>query len=984
MSLEEKFEREILFGRYRIYKKLASGGMADIYLARQVGVGNVERTVVIKCIKYDFAEKIEFVNMFLDEAQITAQLTHPNIVQIYEVSKLMDIYYLAMEWIRGVNLRKLLKYFQRTYSVPPFELIASLFVQIAEGLHYAHTAVDERGNPLGIIHRDISPSNFLLSSGGIVKIADFGVAKSSIDKRHKTQAGMLKGKYSYMSPEQIRGAELDPRSDIFSLGIVMYEMTTYRHPFYKENDLQTLQSIVHESPPLPSKFFGEFPPALESIIIKCLAKSPEERFSSASELASALEEYLKDSEVGLFKPPDISKKLVPLFERELKKIGKPLGVYDYKRFASISSQDSKPTVVSHVSSGISQSHSPLPPSQSSSGLRDPLALDMPEVFPSEPEVSGTSGRRELVNPHLSSSNVSAISSDMMPPSPSHPSAINLSQPFSPPPHGGHSGYSVSAYYSGYTPKKGESKAVFWFLGVFLLLVIQGGVLGYFFFRREATSTKDRDRERRERDNKEALALYLKAYKQFSSGDYDSSLEILNKIEKFKGLNSDLLNLISKLRSEIALRKMLLRGENLIREGKLESARAFLQTLSQTYPSNLEIKKALETVEKLIQLRKSEKSESITSKKSKIKSKRVGLLSIRVKPSSAEIFLNSKRVGAGKYRAYLKPGDYTVEIKKRGYISFSKKLSIKKGEKLSFNIALRSKELYDREFSKRKKALLQLFRRAKKKTHLLKRVKGSKVALALKESSENAATQKENSRPKRGEKRSGRTSSAGGKPAEKADSPAVQETKKVERGKGNKPQKRFEAKGSLASSTTSNNSEVDGRGGGVGGKGRGTGVKGAGGVTGGGKSRGSGGVIGTGKGGGVGQSPDAEGGDKRGVASAEELVRKLKIIRKVRFRVFISNREFTIRHRTGKLKKAFFLIAREINRVTGVPYSKLNAILAPLYKFLSDVYLSEQDYIVLFPKKIATFIIRNLSKKLSPRELGQLLVKRQRENFEFAK
>jgi serine/threonine protein kinase len=278
-------------GRYEVLRKIATGGMAELFLAKQVGMEGFERVVAIKRILAHLAYDEEFINMFRDEARIVAKLTHPNIVQIYDLGKAEDTYFIAMEYIPGRNLSSVAKKARAQGEKLPPTYIARCVAQACEGLHYAHTRADMNGRPLKIVHRDVSPQNIIVSFEGTVKLVDFGIAKAATKIAH-TRAGVLKGKYAYMSPEQIRGEEVDARSDLFAGGIVLYELLCGRRPFEKENSIQTLKSIVQERHKDCRELNPDIPDALAAIIDRALEKDRNRRFQDAQELQIALEDFV--------------------------------------------------------------------------------------------------------------------------------------------------------------------------------------------------------------------------------------------------------------------------------------------------------------------------------------------------------------------------------------------------------------------------------------------------------------------------------------------------------------------------------------------------------------------------------------------------------------------------------------------------------------------------------------------------------------------
>jgi serine/threonine protein kinase len=273
---------------YEILAKLATGGMAEIFLARGASATGVERYVVLKRILRSRAHDQSFVRMFLDEARLAAQLQHPNIAQVYDIGKLGDSYFFTMEYVHGETVRALL---QRSHALRTPIPISSVLVVIAgaaAGLHHAHERIGLDGKPLGIVHRDVSPSNLIVSYEGGVKLVDFGVAKAA-HRSQETRSGTVKGKISYLSPEQCRGAPIDKRSDLFSLGIVLWEMLTTERLYKRDSDFNAMAAIVSEEVPPPSTRRPEISPELDALSLKLLAKNPDERFQSADEVHEAIE-----------------------------------------------------------------------------------------------------------------------------------------------------------------------------------------------------------------------------------------------------------------------------------------------------------------------------------------------------------------------------------------------------------------------------------------------------------------------------------------------------------------------------------------------------------------------------------------------------------------------------------------------------------------------------------------------------------------------
>ncbi|MBN1946705.1 MAG: protein kinase [Bradymonadales bacterium] len=281
-------------GKYSLKRKLATGGMAEIWLSEQRGPGGFAKELVIKRILPHLASDQKFVQMFLDEARLAAQLTHPNIVQIYDLGEIEGSYFIAMEYVRGRDLDNITELARaRGEAVSP--VMAARIVSDACGaLDYAHSFRDSSGIHLRLVHRDISPQNILVSEDGVVKLVDFGVAKAATSV-HKTQTGAVKGKFCYMSPEQIGGEELDGRSDLFAMGIVLYELVTGRRPFGHDSELAAITAIVHHEPAPPRELIGNLPPVLEGIILRALQKDRNKRYPTADAMQTDLEAFLSES-----------------------------------------------------------------------------------------------------------------------------------------------------------------------------------------------------------------------------------------------------------------------------------------------------------------------------------------------------------------------------------------------------------------------------------------------------------------------------------------------------------------------------------------------------------------------------------------------------------------------------------------------------------------------------------------------------------------
>ena len=302
-------------GSFEILRRLARGGMAEIYLARTSGPSGFEKLVVLKKILGKFADKPRYVQLFLEEAKLAASLDHPGIAQVYDIGMVDGSYFFAMEHLHGQDVRSLLHRAWRIGERLPIEHAVQIARHVASALHFAHEKRRSDGTLLGLVHRDVSPSNILVTYDGATKLLDFGVAKTATSTV-KTRTGALKGKISYMSPEQARGASIDRRSDIFSLGIVLWEMVTTQRLYRADNDLATLQLIIHQPPRPPSQVRPECPPELERIVLRALAQDPGARYPTAEQLVLELDELAREHKLKQ-SPNALAATLGQLFAPEL-------------------------------------------------------------------------------------------------------------------------------------------------------------------------------------------------------------------------------------------------------------------------------------------------------------------------------------------------------------------------------------------------------------------------------------------------------------------------------------------------------------------------------------------------------------------------------------------------------------------------------------------------------------------------------------------
>jgi serine/threonine protein kinase len=283
------------FGKYRLLDRIAVGGMAEIFLALQVDGEGLETPVVIKRIRPHLSKHSSFVKMFLNEARLAAQLNHPHIVQIHDLGKIGESYFIAMEYIFGRDMRKIIPKAEEMGI--PFPMVYALKIasDVCAGLHYAHKKVDLYGNPLNIVHRDVTPENIFVAFDGTVKVLDFGIAKASTQVE-QTRAGELKGKLSYMSPEQCHGKPVDCRSDIFSVGVALYEWLTGFKLFTGDSEVAVMRSITEGKIYAPSYFKADIPEPVEAILMKALEKDRERRYQTAAEMRAAIDAFLSTYE----------------------------------------------------------------------------------------------------------------------------------------------------------------------------------------------------------------------------------------------------------------------------------------------------------------------------------------------------------------------------------------------------------------------------------------------------------------------------------------------------------------------------------------------------------------------------------------------------------------------------------------------------------------------------------------------------------------
>jgi eukaryotic-like serine/threonine-protein kinase len=366
-------------GRYEILLGIAQGGMARVWAARQQGHRGFTKVVAIKTILPSLTSDPSFEEMFLDEARVAASVHHPNVCQIFDLGEESETLYLAMEWVNGDSLARILKPPAKGGDRPPAErlnarIAARIIADAAAGLHAAHELCDDTGQRLNVVHRDVSPQNILVSLTGNVKVTDFGVAKALGSSHQATAAGQVKGKAAYMSPEQASGERVDRRSDIFALGIVLYEITTGLRPFQGENQLATLKQLLDGRFDPPSALVPGYPRELEAIVLRALAMQAAQRFPNAERMRLALEEWLarsgpvvSETQIGAV----VRERLGPLIDERQAKIRERMKAPQVDPRASQASftqpsdgsgSNSAPSQISHVAQVASSPSAAAAPS----------------------------------------------------------------------------------------------------------------------------------------------------------------------------------------------------------------------------------------------------------------------------------------------------------------------------------------------------------------------------------------------------------------------------------------------------------------------------------------------------------------------------------------------------------------------------------------------------------------------------------------------
>ncbi len=346
-------------GRYRVVDEIGVGGMASVHLARMDGPGGFQKWIAIKRIHGHLIEDESFVQMFLDEARVAARISHPNVATVFELGKHDDSYWIAMEYLHGEPLREIMRRTEELGQTMPPEIACKVIADAAEGLHAAHELSGKAGEKLGLVHRDVTPHNLFVTYDGVTKVVDFGIAKFSSRMSSSTRAGTLKGKLAYMSPEQVHGETIDRRTDIFALGVVLWELTTGQRLFRMDNDLDTLAKVQECNVPRPSSIVRGYPMDLEKIVLKALVKNRGERYRTAREFSRALQSFFLRR--GLFIASDeVSAYMHGIFQERMGKRDAHL-----RWAAEITQSEEGPPAQNHQlpagGSGINYNPEPPPP-----------------------------------------------------------------------------------------------------------------------------------------------------------------------------------------------------------------------------------------------------------------------------------------------------------------------------------------------------------------------------------------------------------------------------------------------------------------------------------------------------------------------------------------------------------------------------------------------------------------------------------------------
>lgn len=399
-------------GRYELLIPVASGGMAVVWAARMKGTRGFQKIVAIKTMRPEMVEDPQFEQMFLDEAALASRIRHPHVVEILDLGEENDVLYIVMEWIDGEPLHVIMKEATSKGGIP-LPISVRIAMQVCAGLHAAHELKDDSGKLVGLVHRDVSPQNVLVTWDGVAKVVDFGVAKAVGRGAGETVAGQVKGKVAWMAPEQARGSAIDRRSDIFAIGSLLYTMTTGRHPFRRDNELATMMNICSDERVFrPGKLVPGYPPQLEKALMQALEKDPAKRFPSANDMLKALDHALPssmrvstDDEVANFVHGLMSER----FEKRREKIKEALRAADEretdpKRRIGQEATGTALMPLTEASSTGTVRATPIK-EKSGSGPKAPPTVERWSVTDTTPSQSGTAAEASSAQPVVAPANV---------------------------------------------------------------------------------------------------------------------------------------------------------------------------------------------------------------------------------------------------------------------------------------------------------------------------------------------------------------------------------------------------------------------------------------------------------------------------------------------------------------------------------------------------------------------------------------------------
>jgi serine/threonine protein kinase len=386
--------KPIPFGKYSLLHRVDTGGMAEVFRAKAFGVEGFERIVAVKRILPNIAADLDFITMFIDEAKLAVQLTHANIAQIFDLGRVGESYFIALEYVHGKDLRAVFDHAVERREQLPVELVAYVMMKICEGLDYAHEKRDPAGRPLELVHRDVSPQNMLVSFEGDVKLIDFGIAKAA-NKASRTRAGILKGKFGYLSPEQVRGESVDRRSDVFGVGTVLHELLTGERLFIGDSEFSTIEKVRSGEIPSPRILNRHVPKELARIVMRALARERENRYQTALELHDALQNFLHTRGVP-FHRKELSAWMLSHFPDDAARDLEQVGDLEGAETLAFNSTDVAPSVPPTESSAVYKETRDAP--EEAQPKHPSTILGMPAVLPPADLATPSPGRASMPPP----------------------------------------------------------------------------------------------------------------------------------------------------------------------------------------------------------------------------------------------------------------------------------------------------------------------------------------------------------------------------------------------------------------------------------------------------------------------------------------------------------------------------------------------------------------------------------------------------------